>query len=65
MYIVSTEVIEEIKTSISKGYTIVEVGMISPRTKGVMLCNENSEVRGTYPLGMKSLLELLIDAAKT
>ena len=52
--------VEEIKDSVRMGYNQVQVGMISPKRKGVMLMNTNYEVRGTYPLEYKEFIEDIV-----
>jgi hypothetical protein len=54
----------EIEESISMGYNILEVGMISPKRKGVVLRNEDYKVRGTYPLELKESIQEIIDNHK-
>jgi hypothetical protein len=54
----------EIEESISMGYNILEVGMISPKRKGVVLRNEDYKVRGTYPLELKDSIQEIIDNHK-
>ena len=52
---------EEAKKSIEMGYNIVKVGMISPKRKGVVLMNEDYQVRGTFPLEFKEYLEYMVE----
>jgi hypothetical protein len=52
--------VEEIKESIKMGYNKVQVGMISPKKKGVMLINKKSMVRGAYPLEFKDFIEQIV-----
>jgi len=53
--------VEEIRKSAQMGYNIVQVGMISPKKKGVMLMNEDYQVRGTYPLEYKEWVEKIVE----
>ena len=57
---IPNSMIDDIKKSIKLGYTIVQVGMISPKRKGVMLMNKDYQVRGTYDLVMKAAIEDLV-----
>ena len=50
----------EIKHSIEMGYNQIKIGMITKKTKGVCLCNENYEVRGTYPLEFLPAIEMIL-----
>jgi len=54
-------IVADIKKSISMGYNQLVVGMIKPKTKGVMLINKKSQVRGTYPLQYKDVIQSIID----
>jgi len=54
-------IMADIKKSISMGYNQLVVGMIKPKTKGVMLINKKSQVRGTYPLQYKDVIQSIID----
>jgi hypothetical protein len=54
-------IVADIKKSISMGYDKLVVGMIKPKTKGVMLINKKSQVRGTYPLQYKDVIQSIID----
>ena len=60
VYILSPELKGQIRESISMGFNILQEGMISPKKRGVMLRNADYQVRGTYPLDMKSAIEDLI-----
>jgi len=53
--------VEEIRKSAKMGYNIVQVGMISPKKKGVVLMNEDYQVRGTYPLEYKEFVEQIVE----
>jgi len=51
---------DEIEESINLGYDELVVGMISKNRKGVLLVNDNYEVRGTYDMGLKNYIENII-----
>jgi hypothetical protein len=53
--------VEEIRKSAKMGYNIFQVGMISPKKKGVVLMNEDYQVRGTYPLEYKEFVEQIVE----
>jgi len=53
--------VEEIRKSAQMGYNIVRVGMISPKKKGVVLMNQDYQVRGTYPLEYKEFVEKIVE----
>jgi len=55
----------EIKHSIEMGYNQIKIGMITKKTKGVCLCNENYEVRGTYPLEFLPAIEMILTENQT
>lgn len=59
--VLSNSMIKEIRESAKMGYNIVQVGMISPKRKGVVLMNEDYEVRGTYPLEFKEYIEKIVE----
>ena len=54
-------IVADIKKSISMGYNKLVVGMFKPKTKGVALINKQSQVRGTYPLQYKDVIQSIID----
>lgn len=56
---------DEIEESINLGYDELVVGMISKNRKGVLLINDNYEVRGTYDIGLKNYIEKIIEKHKT
>jgi len=55
---------DEIKKSISMGFNKIQTGMISPKRKGIMLVNKKDQVRGTYDLGLKDIIQQMIDKLK-
>jgi hypothetical protein len=55
---------DEIKKSISMGFNKLVTGMISPKKKGVMLINKKYQVRGVYDLGLKDIIQQMIDKLK-
>ena len=56
---------DEIEESINMGYDKLVVGMISKNRKGVLLVNDNYQVRGTYDMGLKNYIENIIENHKT
>ena len=52
---------DEIKKSISMGFNKIQTGMISPKRKGIMLVNKKDQVRGTYDLKLKNVIQQMID----
>lgn len=50
----------EITQSIEMGYNQIRVGMIGPKKRGVMMCNEKNEVRGDYPLDLLPAIEMIL-----
>ncbi|NBW19478.1 MAG: hypothetical protein EBR82_67035 [Caulobacteraceae bacterium] len=61
IYLHSTTV-DEIKESILLGYNSIQVGLITPKRKGVMLINSDYQVRGVYPLEAKQAIEQIIQS---
>jgi len=61
---IPTYVVKEIKHSVEMGYDTLVEGMIGRVRKGVMLINENYEVRGTYDIGLKDAIQDLIKKIK-
>jgi len=54
-------IVDEIKKSISMGYNKLVVGKITPSKRGVALINKKHQVRGTYPLEYKDVIQSIID----
>lgn len=54
-------IVDEIKKSISMGYNKLVVGKITPSKRGVALINKKYQVRGTYPLEYKDVIQSIID----
>jgi hypothetical protein len=46
------------------GFTTVQVGLISPKKKGVMLMNSKYQVRGVYPLEYLEIIKSIVDQNK-
>lgn len=59
--VLSNSTVNEIRESAKMGYNIVQVGMISPKKRGVVLMNEDYQVRGTYPLEYKEFIEKIVE----
>ena len=55
------KIVDEIKKSISMGYNKLVVGKITPSKRGVALINKKYQVRGTYPLEYKDVIQSIID----
>jgi len=55
---------EQIEESIRMGYDTLIEGMISPKTRGVMLIDKDSNVRGTYPMLYKGAIEEILHNIK-
>lgn len=62
---IPTFMVKEIRDSVKMGYDNLVEGMIGRKRKGVMLINENYEVRGTYDIGLKDAIEDLINKIKS
>jgi len=58
-------VIKEIIESVKMGYNFLVEGMIGRKRKGVMLVNENYEVRGTYDISLKNEIQNIIEKVKS
>lgn len=61
---IPTYMVEQIKESIKLGYNKIQEGMIGRVRRGVMLMNENYEVRGTYDIGMKDAIQQIINESE-
>jgi hypothetical protein len=55
---------EQIEESIRMGYDTLVEGMISPKTRGVMLIDKDSNVRGAYPMLYKGAIEEMLHNLK-
>jgi hypothetical protein len=62
---IPTFVAKEINDSVKMGYDRLVEGMIGRKRKGVMLINEDFEVRGTYDIGLKDSIQNIIDKVKS
>jgi hypothetical protein len=60
----SPSTVDQIKQSIKMGYDIIQVGLITPKKKGVMLMNKQYQVRGVYPIEAQSAIQQIIDSTK-
>lgn len=55
---------EQIEESIRMGFDTLVEGMISPKTRGVMLIDKDSNVRGAYPMIYKGAIEEVLHNIK-
>lgn len=58
-----SKITREIQDSIAAGYNEIRVGLITPKKRGVALVNKKDQVRGTYPLEYKDIIQDMIDRA--
>ena len=56
---------KEIRKSVDMGFDKIQIGLITPKKKGVMLMNRNYEVRGVYPIEYQKIIQSIIDNQKT
>ena len=55
----------QIIDSIQRGYHNLNEGLIRKNKRGIALCNDESYVRGTYPLELREYIEHLISIHKS
>lgn len=61
---IPTYVVKEINDSVKMGYDTLVEGFIGRKRKGVMLINDKYEVRGTYDISLKNIIQNIIDKIK-
>ena len=64
LIVVDSRLINEIRQSVAKGYHNIRVGYISPKRKGVVITNDDSQVMGVYELKHLELITNLVDYLK-
>ena len=56
---------KEIRQSVEMGFDKIQIGLITPKKKGVMLMNQNYQVRGVYPIEYQKIIQKIIDDQKS